>query len=94
MTPVWRVLTLDQNDDIADALTRLHYAGRPIDDTAFIDADQGGIVHVVIGSKGENQIRAEGQTSAEAWREVLDCGDPGPLSGRVKRRRSGTTSSP
>ncbi len=72
----------DQGDDIADALERLHAAGWSIGDTAFFDVERGGIVHVVIGSNGENQIRAEGKTVAEAWRRALDqAGAVGMLPG-------------
>jgi hypothetical protein len=61
----------DQTDDIADALAQLHSKCWSIGDTAFVDVEGGGIVHVVIGSNGENQIQAEGKTAAEAWRNAL-----------------------
>jgi hypothetical protein len=49
----------DQGDIIAAALDRPHVGGWSVGDTAFQDVDRGGIIHVVIGSNGENQIRAE-----------------------------------
>jgi hypothetical protein len=58
----------DQGDIIAAALDRLHVGGWSVGDTAFHDVERGGIIHVVIGSNGENQIRAEGATGSEAWR--------------------------
>jgi hypothetical protein len=66
-----RLSTHDQANDIAGALTRLHAAGWSIGDTAFFDAEHGTIVYVVIGTNGENQIRAEGRTAFDAWREAL-----------------------
>jgi hypothetical protein len=48
-----------------------HPCGWSIGGTAFFDVERGGIMHVVIGSNGENQIRDGGETNAEAWREVL-----------------------
>ena len=45
---------------------RLHAGGWSVGDTAFHDVAGGGLVHVVIGSNGENQIRAEGATCREA----------------------------
>ena len=61
----------DQGDEIAAALDRPHAGGWSVGDTAFHDVDRGGIIHVVIGSNGENQIRAEGATRPEAWRRAL-----------------------
>jgi hypothetical protein len=61
----------DQGDEIAATLDRLHVGGWSVGDTAFHDVDRGGIIHVVIGSNGENQIRAEGATCREAWRRAL-----------------------
>jgi hypothetical protein len=43
-----------------------------VGDTAFHDVEDGGQVWVVIGTNGENQIRAEGPTRVEAWRRALD----------------------
>jgi hypothetical protein len=50
-----------------------HTAGWSIGDTASWDVERGGrgIVHVVLGSDGENAIRAEGKSTAEAWRSAL-----------------------
>ncbi|HMB08745.1 MAG TPA: hypothetical protein VKP69_34080, partial [Isosphaeraceae bacterium] len=71
----------DQGDKIATALDRLHAGGWSVGDPAFYVAG-GGLVHVVIGSNGENQIRAEGATCREAWRRALDsrASDARPMS--------------
>jgi hypothetical protein len=42
-----------------------------VGDTAFHDVEDGGQVWVVIGTNGENRIRAEGATGSEAWRRAL-----------------------
>jgi hypothetical protein len=62
----------DQGDEIAATLDRLHVGGWSVGDTAFHDVDRGGIIHVVIDSNGENQIRAEGATGSEGWRWAFD----------------------
>src|SRR5512135_2939574 len=59
----------DQGDEIAAALDRLHAGGWSVGDAAC--SGPGGIIHVVIGTNGENQIRAEGATCSEAWRRAL-----------------------
>jgi hypothetical protein len=77
----------DQSDEIAAALDRLHAGGWSVGDTAFYVAG-GGLVHVVIGSNGENQIRAEGATCREAWRRALDqAAEVGMLPGRPRPAR-------
>jgi hypothetical protein len=43
----------------------------PDDDTAFFDVERGSIVHVVIGTNGEDLIRAGGETTADAWHGAL-----------------------
>jgi hypothetical protein len=58
----------DQGDNITDGLARLRSAGWSIGDTAFFDVERGGIVHVVIGAIGENQIRAEREAVVAAFR--------------------------
>jgi hypothetical protein len=74
----------DQGDDIAAALDRLHAGGCSIGDTAFF-VEVGGLVHVVTGTNGENMIRAEGATCAEAWRRALDrAAAVGILPGRPR----------
>jgi hypothetical protein len=71
----------DDPDFIADALAQLHAAGWSIGETAFVDVECGGIIHVVIGTNGENQIRAEGETAAEAWcRELGQAAEVGMLA--------------
>jgi hypothetical protein len=46
--------------------------GWSVGDTAFHDVDQGGIIHVVIGSISENQIQSEGATCAGVCCRALD----------------------
>ena len=60
-------------DDPADvaALDRLHRAGWSVGDFAAHTLD-GRPVWVVAGSNGENLIRAEGSTSAEAWARAVE----------------------
>jgi hypothetical protein len=54
-----------------ECLDRLHRAGWTIGDTAFRwPGDR--LVRLVVGYNGENQIRAEGATSAEAWLQALE----------------------
>ena len=53
------------------ALDRLKTVGWSIGDTALY-VKGGGFVHVVIGSNGEDLIRAEGATGVEAWRRAFD----------------------
>jgi hypothetical protein len=78
----------DQGDEIAAALDQLHVGGWSVGDTAFHDVDRGGIIHVVIGSNGENRIRAEGATCREAWRRALDqAAEVGMLPGRPRPAR-------
>jgi hypothetical protein len=55
----------------AEILGALHRAGWSIGDTAFHTAD-GRLVYVVLGRNGENRIRAEGATPAEAWRGAAE----------------------
>ena len=59
----------NQGDDIA--ATALH-AGDEASATPHPTSRAAGIVHVVIGSNGENRIRAEGVMCCEAWRRALD----------------------
>ena len=87
----------NQGSESTNALDWLHADGWSISDTAFYVAG-GGLVHVVIGSNGENQIRAEGATCREAWRRALDHaaevgmlpGWPRPARGVGYRRSGGT----
>jgi hypothetical protein len=68
-----------------DPLALLHRSGWSIGDTAFQVGDV--LVWLVTGSNGENMIRAEGATRAEAWhRAVEQAAAVGML-----RRRPGTT---
>ena len=52
--------------------TSFHACGWNVSITAFFDVKDGGQVWVVTGTNGENRLRAEGATCAEAWRQVLD----------------------
>jgi hypothetical protein len=61
---------MDHHDDVDQALTLLHAAGWCIGDTAFV-TETGSLVWLVSGRNGENVIRAEGPTQAEAWRVSL-----------------------
>jgi len=55
-----------------DAIVRrLHRAGWSIGDVVVRDAE-GRTGWLVSGHNGENAIRAEGPTQAEAWRDALD----------------------
>ena len=58
-------------DAIAEALHRLHRAGWSIGSTAFASAS-GDLVWAVDGWNGENVIRADGATEAEAWRAAIE----------------------
>lgn len=55
-----------------DAVKQLHQAGWNIGSAAFTDRAGEGLVWIVSGSNGENQIRAEGATAAEAWTAAID----------------------
>jgi hypothetical protein len=70
----------DQDDEITAVLDRLHVGGWSVGDTAFHDVDRGGIIHVVIGSNGENMIRAEGATCREAGTLFHSASDPDALT--------------
>ena len=69
----------DQGDEITDVLDQLHADGWNVGDTAFFDVEDGGPVWVVAGTNGENMIRAEGATCAEAWRRALDLAAAGEM---------------
>jgi hypothetical protein len=58
-------------DPIADAIRQLHRAGWSIGDVAAHDG-AGGMLWIVSGSNGENLIRAEGSTRAEAWVRAVE----------------------
>jgi hypothetical protein len=89
----------DQGDEIADVLDQLHAGGWNVGDTAFFDVEDGGQVWVVTGSNGENMIRAEGATCAEAWRHTLNRASavgrlpgwprPAPAALPIQAKRSG-----
>ncbi len=73
-----------QGDDIADALGYFQAAGCSIGDTTFLDVERGGITPVVIGSNGEDQIRAVTRRA--------DRGGRGSASRRPGRRPGGRRS--
>jgi hypothetical protein len=54
-----------------ESFDQLHRAGWSVGETAF-HVKGGGLVWLVIGSNGENQIRAEGQTDREAWYRAIE----------------------
>jgi hypothetical protein len=54
-----------------ERVDRLRRAGRTIGDTALRWPDDR-LVWVVSGRNGENQLRAEGATSAEAWLQAVE----------------------
>ncbi len=54
-----------------DAIEQLHRAGWSIGITAWTNGAGEGPTWIVSGSNGENQIRAEGATAAEAWQATL-----------------------
>jgi hypothetical protein len=55
----------------AECLDRLPRSGWSIGDAAFRFAS-GRLVWLVSGTNGENQIRAEGTTSAKAWLQAVE----------------------
>jgi hypothetical protein len=55
----------------SNASTASHRAGWTIGDAAF-RLDDGRIVWLVSGQNGENLIRAEGATAAEAWLAAVE----------------------
>ena len=61
----------DQPRDSDEALARLHRAGWSIGDVAFHDG-AGRLLWIVSGSNGENLIRAEGATRADAWIHAVE----------------------
>ena len=62
--------TLEHHSSFGDALGQLHRAGWSIGSTAFAGEGRG-LVWLVTGLNGENVIRAEGATEAEAWVEAV-----------------------
>jgi hypothetical protein len=61
----------DEPDPIDEAIRQLHRAGWSIGDTAFT-TEARVVAWVVSGTNGENLIRAEGSTRAEAWIRAVD----------------------
>jgi hypothetical protein len=76
----------DEPQLIADALTRLRRAGWSVGDTAF-HAEGDGLVWLVTGHNGENQIEGRGATAAEAWRSALEQARLLGMLGRVRAAR-------
>lgn len=69
-------MTLPAYPSVDESFARLHRAGWSIGETG------GAGVWLVSGSNGENQIRAEGRTQAEAWyRATLQAEAVGMLAG-------------
>jgi len=61
----------DPRSTVLEALARLNRAGWSIGDVAFHDG-AGGLTWIVSGSNGENLVRAEGLTAAEAWAGAVE----------------------
>jgi hypothetical protein len=57
--------TVDDQDDVDQALKLLHATGWCVGDTAFV-TEAGTLVWLVSGRNGEKVIRAEGPTQADA----------------------------
>jgi len=57
-------------DEITDAKGKLHHAGWSIGSTAYRTAACG-LEWAVEGWNGENIVRADGRTEAEAWRAAF-----------------------
>jgi hypothetical protein len=68
-----------------DYFVLLHRSGWTIGDTAFRGG--GNLVWLVTGSNGENRIRAEGATRAEAWHRAVEQA----VAVGMLRRSPGTT---
>jgi hypothetical protein len=67
-------MAMDQTEDydpIADALCQLHRAGWSVGDVEAGDG-AGRVLWNVSGHNGENLIRAEGTTRAEAWVRAVE----------------------
>jgi hypothetical protein len=62
---------VDEQNQIDDCLAQLLASGWSVGDTAFTTETRE-LVWLVWGTNGENVIRAEGPTQAEAWRMACD----------------------
>jgi hypothetical protein len=60
----------DDDDLVGDRIDALRRAGWSVGDAAF--TGPGGLGWLVTGHNGENLIRAEGPTRADAWREAVE----------------------
>lgn len=67
-----------------DAVDQLHRAGWNIGSAAFTDRAGEGLAWIVSGSNGENRIRAEGATAAEAWAAALQQAGSLGMVGTIK----------
>jgi hypothetical protein len=73
-------MTPGAGDEIGDATDALRRAGWSVGDAAF--TGPGGLVWLVSGHNGENLIRAEEPTRADAWRAAVEqARSPGMLGG-------------
>ncbi len=70
------------HDATAEAIGELHRAGWSVGSAAFTGS--AGPVWVVSGTNGENMLRAEGATQAEAWGGALSQARAVGMLGRVK----------
>ena len=55
-----------------DSLRRLHRSGWSMGEAGFTGAG-GRTIHRVDGSNGENRIRVQGSTPAEAWHRTVEA---------------------
>jgi hypothetical protein len=55
-----------------DSLAHLHRSGWSMGEAGFTGSS-GRTVHQVDGANGENRIRVEGATPAEAWRRAVEA---------------------
>lgn len=75
----------DEPSELDRIVRRLHLAGWSVGDVAVRAAD-GSPAWLATGTNGENLIRAEGVTQAEAWRLAVDQARAvGMLNGRRPR---------
>ena len=75
-------------DPIAVALGQLHRAGWTVGQFAT-SSEAGELVWVFTGSNGENLLRAEGATAAEAWGRAVEAARGLGMLGRAGAGEAG-----